>query len=292
MARNIATVCAICMAGILSTSHAQVAMTPEQLDMEYTRIKAAVALRYDELLKGEAKEKANAPDDFFDTLPPSVVDTNLVAVFDCGFTPGLDFASAGSVEGAYAGSPAWAAVLFHVAKAATVVQITAKQFGYPEEVWVNELASYERKGVASAKELARRTVRSAGEVESLLPAYPDRIVESMEAYRIKTKKRSPELVAQEGCGAGESVVQIVTEPSARLVRVIPEFFAMVCEKAGKLLSGDTCPYWREAPQRAHFSVSGLYRYNASWPDGAERTGKVDFDKLGGGDDTPVFRIKK
>jgi len=278
---QLAGVASAVLLSVSSVAHAQSAISTDRLDAEYTRIRAAVIARYDEIQRTEEAQELHSPD------------ADIFVVFDCGYTDGLDFQGGGDpAPGARGGSPGWAAVLFHVAKAAAAVNDAAKRFGYPEKVWEPLLSAYEKGGLAKAKQMAGKDLRDANAIAAALPPYPENVVRAMESYRVKLKKSGPRLLSQEGCGAGEWAVKIVTDPKAKVLRLIPEFFAMLCEQSGRAQFGANCPYWHDAPQQSQFYVSGVYRYVVTWPDGGERTGKVDFDKLAGDPDNPTFRLTK
>ncbi len=49
--------------------------------------------------------------------------------------------------------------MFHVAKAVTVVHVTAKRFDYPPEVWLPLLTAYENREVAALGSVAPKGVR-------------------------------------------------------------------------------------------------------------------------------------
>lgn len=70
-----------------------------------------------------------------------------------------------------------------------------------------------------------------------------------------------------GCGAGELLYRIVARPSGAHVRVIKEFYYLLCKASNKPADDpDQCFGWQEAAT-SRMEGAGSYRYEANWPDG-------------------------
>ena len=158
--------------------------------------------------------------------------------------------------------------------------------GYPPAVWRGPLEQFER------EQLALRVGRP-GYIPDIedgrYRAGRERIVRAANEYREQAGGDLPEVIEEGGCGAGEVGVYVAAEPSDGRVNLIPVFFYELC-RAEQSNPDDPaqCGRWREAVRGVLVNVSGDYVYRASWPDGAEKDGRVSFTKVEEGQ-TVIFR---
>lgn len=244
----------LCACLVTAPVHAQ--LNAAQARGEYFEIKRKVAEVYSQ----------SKPDKF----------ENVVVVFDCGFTEGLDFIGVDAERNSIL--PDWALYMFTLAKGVVQLRRAAAMSGYPEGSWKAQLVDFEDVQLRQAIFMAVND-KSKKEASPLVGApYPENIVDAMNDYRKRRNPKLPELISQDGCGAGESPVLIKGSPPAARLLLVPEFFASICERGGRFSKIEACPYWREAQLEVELPVSGLYRYAMSWADGSSRQGRIDFDK--------------
>jgi hypothetical protein len=150
------------------------------------------------------------------------------------------------------------------------------RLGYPEPVWRPLLVEIEENG----KE--RFNPHEPGHLEKLDQA--------LAAYRRRSAAALPRTIVEGGCGEGEVGIRLVTQPRSGRVRLIPVFFFKLCE-VQKIDPDDPrrCDHWREPAEGALLDVVGDYFYQASWPDGARRNGKLSFTSL---EDGQTVTIRK
>ena len=198
-------------------------------------------------------------------------------VFDCGFTKNLDFLGAGAQTNNAV--PDWALLMFSLAKGVAQLRQTAIAAGYPEESWKGDLITHEETNLQKIIPLVIKNSTQSKATPKVSIQYPTSIVEAMNAYRVRKRLKLPALQDIDGCGAGEASVSLKTIPDASKIFIIPEFFALICEKTGRYTTIEACPYWRDVPKTNDLEVSGLYRFVILWSSGAARKGKLDFDKF-------------
>lgn len=218
--------------------------------------------------------------------PPEPVDSNPIVVFDCGFTEGVDYQRLPDTR-TEVPLPKWAKEFHSIAK--DIVQFKDAVGDYPENVWRPKLIEIEdvwmRRVIARHKD---PSIRSGDATDSALV----NLIASLNRYR-STHRNNPKLrplVPYDGCGAGETAATIKTVPPATRLRLIPEFFAQICEQNNRP-TPPACPYWIDVP-KSDVSVSGVYRYIVNWPGTPERIGKIDFDKLLKTGELNVVEIKR
>ena len=138
--------------------------------------------------------------------------------------------------------------------------------GYPESVWRPVLLDIEQKG----------QVR----FDTLESGHLERLNETLSAYRQQSAPSLPKTMIEGGCGEGEVGIRLVTRPGNGRVRLIPVFFHKLCG-VQKIDPDDPrrCDHWREPAQGTLLDVSGDYIYQASWPDGAQRSGRLSLTNL-------------
>ena len=89
----------------------------------------------------------------------------------------------------------------------------------------------------------------------------------------KTREPLVLLNFSDGCGAGEVLVEFRTDPPARTLRIIPEFFFAICEKQNvDAWSNRECRWWQDVLKGGEM-VAGSYNYFAQTADGATRSGR-------------------
>jgi hypothetical protein len=142
----------------------------------------------------------------------------------------------------------------------------AAQLGYPEAAWRPALRQIEEQGQVRFDPFAGRhleTMRAA-----------------LDAYRRGSAPALPKVAVVGGCGEGEVGIRIATRPANGRVRLIPVFFHKLCE-VQEIDPEDPrrCDHWREPAEGALLDVSGDYVYQATWPDGARRSGRMSFTNL-------------
>lgn len=253
-------------------------LTEQDVREHYSAIKAEMNKRYEIVSRTKM------------FLDGQWIDKHTYSVFDCGFTEGVNFTrldwSSSLVDEFYA-------ALFELAKQVITVHVAGRITGYPESEWKKSIDTYEKNEVDN---ITRSVVKHSKikKIDTYENKSLEKIVEQLNKYRKKKARHLPTLLYQEGCGAGEFSVDIITKPLARIFRLIPDFFANVCISTGKPVETNACPYWRDFPGQSSLSVSGLYQYEAHWNDGTVRRGKVDFDKLHaiGDDENAKFNIAK
>lgn len=270
--RYISILYILVLALLCSTAQAQV-QSKEKVWQHYFDIKREMMKRYKKV-----------------PLDLSYIDgKKSLVIFDCGFTEGVDFTestaqTADVVNFLYA-------ELFGIAK--TVVQFRNGMHGagYPENTWKTDLIYFEDESINSlisvlANSDTKQKFDDKGE-------YFESLIAKLNTYNKTENRKLPQLLSQDGCGAGEFPVDIITQPLARILRLIPDFFAQVCITKNKTPEINECIYWRDFPAKTTIDVSGLYQYEALWSDGTIRRGRVDFDKLKErADGSRQFNIKK
>jgi hypothetical protein len=140
------------------------------------------------------------------------------------------------------------------------------RLGYPEAVWRPMLVDNEERGKES--------------FDPIEGTYLEGLSQTLNAYRRQSAPALPATLVEGGCGEGEVAIRIATRPGNGRVRLIPVFFFKLCE-VQKIDPDDPrrCDHWREPAEGALFEVSGDYNYQASWPDGARRSGMLSFTRL-------------
>ena len=162
--------------------------------------------------------------------------------------------------------------------------------GYPRRVWQPWVSQYEQAIVGLARRVPAQKFFAAWEKspESKL----DGLRHLLLAYRVD-HPRLPEVLSRpEGCGGGEVSVNLVTEPAATQVSIIPAFFYELC-RVQRIDPNDTarCAHWREVSGPI-VQVSGDYHYVAKWHDGTVKRGMLDVEAaspLGTGTGTITLR---
>jgi hypothetical protein len=106
--------------------------------------------------------------------------------------------------------------------------------------------------------------------------YLARIAEDIQSnWKDTTRKIHP---GTEGCGAGEDLIEIATEPGGGSVFLISHFRKLVCEGKGlDPFDLRRCPGWRQVADGSVESVVGDYFYVVRWPGGASARGMIGFD---------------
>jgi hypothetical protein len=155
---------------------------------------------------------------------------------------------------------------------------TLSTLKYPRRLWEPLVSQYE------SEQLSLLIEPEAGEQEDPRNyiqssyAFVDDLVRRLAEHR-KSNPSLVRVVARGGCGAGEVVVTIATDPRGGQVLFIPTFFYEYC-RARNLNPEDTtrCDRWREADDGQLHEVIGNYRYIAKWRDGTIRKGKLTFGR--------------
>jgi hypothetical protein len=270
--RYISTLYILVLALLCSTAQAQ-AQSKQEVWQHYFDIKREMIKRHKKV-----------------PLDISYIDeVKTLVIFDCGFTEGVDFTES-TAQNTDVVNLLYAR-LFEIAK--TVIQFRNGMHGagYPENTWKSDLIYFEDESVKSlinvlANSDTKQIFDDKGE-------YFESLITKLNMYNKTENKKLPRLLSRDGCGAGEFPVDIITQPLARILRLIPDFFAQVCINKNKTPEINGCIYWRDFPAKTSIGVSGLYQYEALWSDGTIRRGKVDFDKLKERvDGSRQFNIKK
>ena len=229
-------------------------------------MKAQMKQRYDELTRKAIREKQ--------------LEKGGRVASDCGYLSGLDFTPPAVGPDATVALPVWARAMFMTAQA--IEEASNVMRDVPPAVWQKALAAFEERQIAAAWKVGRMTFKDEAQVQMALEPFwnePKEVIDSINAYRrSKGLAALDEKYYRDGCGAGDYLLRIETTPPASQLRLMPEFFARLCEKTGKGLAGSDCPYWFNVSPSARVAVSGVYRYHAVWPDGQSGTGRIDFDK--------------
>lgn len=140
------------------------------------------------------------------------------------------------------------------------------KLGYPESSWRPALLTIEENGPE------KLDPSEGGHLRALS--------EALNAYRRQSAPSLPKTKIEGGCGEGEVGIRLVTKPGNGRVRLIPVFFYKLCE-VHKIDPEDPrrCAQWHEPALGALLDVSGDYIYQASWPDGARRNGRLSFTNV-------------
>jgi hypothetical protein len=140
------------------------------------------------------------------------------------------------------------------------------ELGYPESVWRHVLLVIEENGQSEFDPVGGQHLEKLGE--------------ALNAYRRRSAPSLPKATIEGGCGDGEVGIRLMTRPGNGRVRIIPVFFYKLCE-VQKIDPNDLrrCDHWREPAQGALLDVSGDYIYQASWPDRAQRSGRLSLTNL-------------
>jgi hypothetical protein len=111
----------------------------------------------------------------------------------------------------------------------------------------------------------------------------------VEAQRQALQPDAPPIVAEGGCGAGETPHRFELQPADGEARVIRAFSFDLCA-ARRLNPWDTerCRGWVAVRDGGSLALSGTYRVQARWPDG--RSLRTDVTAQGFGEDAPPVRL--
>ena len=137
---------------------------------------------------------------------------------------------------------------------------TLQNSGYPEMVWRDALTEMERTSLDRFK--------NTGDTSNAIGFA--RLSRMLNDYR----KKHPELhlariepSANEGCGAGEVTVKIVTHPKARRIQYIQKLDYDICKVKG-LDVYSQCDHWEDYGGGVGAMISGHVLVLVTWPDGS------------------------
>ncbi|MDQ3039474.1 MAG: hypothetical protein M3R16_06740 [Pseudomonadota bacterium] len=239
---------------------------------EYLAAKSLVAKVVEEDVARSKTECERDPECKEEMAASSVSeDEPFFAVFDCGFTPGVDQVGEETIrESTYS--------LLKLAKGVHFLEEAAADF--PAYVWRPSLARYVEESLTT---IQRQRFLESTEQDCCQSTnsvdYPYNLVVDLRRYRDLENSSLAPLVAEEGCGAGEFSVRFDTEPVASDIRIIPEFFARLCVLRKQALEGDACPYWMNIASGQELAMSGMYRYEITWPGRETKRGVANMDAV-------------
>jgi hypothetical protein len=149
---------------------------------------------------------------------------------------------------------------------------------YPRHIWEPLVAKFESEYLAGAIGNYGRGRNEAKKPKGGQDTFE--FIQELERRLAAHRKSNPSLVkviAIDGCGDGEVVVKIVTDPRGGQVLFIPTFFYELC-RAQNLNPEDTtrCNRWRQAEDGQLHDVIGNYQYIAKWRDGTIKKGMLRF----------------
>jgi len=170
-----------------------------------------------------------------------------------------------------------------VANEANIWEADLRALGYPAFVWQLWVARYEASAISFADK-----VPPARFYEEWHPPELQGLQTKLEAYWRSHRYLAKTTARALGCGAGEQMFKLATQPRGAQVLVIPSFFYELCQ-VQRINADDTsrCRHWREVLDGTISTVSGDYHYRARWPDGTMRVGSLSFDHVRG--DTLTLR---
>jgi hypothetical protein len=259
-------------------------------------------------LRAELEAMVKTVESVFDSYPEYVCDLTPeecaeedrwiaeqpMEVFDCGYADGIDAALEGDT-----GLPMSTEGLITLAKTVYYVESAGSGNGYPESTWKPELerhVQHQLHLIAAARKLEADDGIGGAYGSDLmwsLTEYPIHIVHDMDVYRRNVNPSLERLVPMDGCGAGETDLIVRTSPEAKKVRMLPGFLGSVCRLDPRAHIAE-CKYWTDVNLNESRGASGIYEYEATWPDGKVTYGRVDVDSiaLAAEGSTPVLTIRR
>ncbi len=150
---------------------------------------------------------------------------------------------------------------------AAVTRADLRTLGYPQALIESEVGRWETATLA----IITRTK------EADIYAQSKTLAQGLETWRKSHAPRLRPLVAEGGCGAGESPVRFDLRPRGRL-ELIPRFYFAACQAGGiDPYDRRRCQGWGEVALDRNVYLSGNYAYAASWADGRSRRGVLRID---------------
>lgn len=169
------------------------------------------------------------------------------------------------------------AALFALAQRVVLLERALKRDGYSDAV-AQSLRDYEQRELARLIEGRAPAPGDFSEAARGFAEDPEgrelyRFAEAAEARRARLQPDAPPILAEGGCGAGETPYFIRTLPANGRAWLITEFYFQLCRRRGlDPWNREDCSGWGETIPTEERYLAGRYRYQARWPDGARGSG--------------------
>ncbi|WP_411339190.1 hypothetical protein V6U71_14885 [Sphingopyxis sp. J-6] len=155
------------------------------------------------------------------------------------------------------------------------------RLGLPEAAYAAPLAAFEKAKVEEAAKLTEAQVMGTEYAEDDAEASEQEdpyftLAREVESNRQRLALKTPKVIAEGGCGAGEGGPVIVrTSPPGGEVLLVNAFAFKVCTRRLPDPWDRFKCKWTEIETGAQKQLSGRYVYQVKWPDGTVRKGTRD-----------------